>query len=280
MFGIMSRMSCFGVLLRTSVVLYLFLKGSQAQCAPCMNLKASTTATEINIQVHSNCNLSTGSTSVFTNSTMATLSGLAPGSTHLVRVLCNDIQQVNCCNNFTTKPAVIATPTVIQTTTSLFLSWTKPTGEAAGYRVEFHNGGTGKDQLTSTTSAIIESLTQGTQYTLKVIAIAQDKITEGDPRTVYVYTKPGVVGNLSVIGTTTSSVYLSWTQPKGNSSFYRVEGTGVSMNTTETSTTITGLTAGVQYSFTVTAVAGDKTTVGEGNTTTTFTSKSSFKFGV
>jgi hypothetical protein len=93
-------------------------------------------------------------------------------------------------------------------------------------------------------------------------------------------TEPGVVGNLNVIGTTTSSVYLSWTQPKGNSSFYRVEGTGVSMNTTETSTTISGLTAGVQYNFTVTTVAGDKTTVGEGNTTATFTSKSSFKFGV
>ncbi|XP_029614036.1 receptor-type tyrosine-protein phosphatase eta-like [Salmo trutta] len=444
MFGIMSRMSCFGVLLRTSVVLYLFLKGSQAQCAPCTNFKTSTTATEINIQVHANCTVSTGGTSVFCNSTLATLSGLAPGSTHSVHVLCNDIQQVNCCNNFTTKPetitiltvtkittssvslswtkpegssfykvewtdgsindsqnttgtsvnvtgltagvqynftvtavagdnksegqnktvlkytkpaivrkltvseirtssvslswtepegnssfyivewtdgsdigsknttrtsttitglpagvgytfrvtavagdnttvgegsetttftrpAVIATPTVIQTTTSLSLSWTKPTGEASSYRVEFHNGGTVKDQRTSTTSAIIESLTQGTQYTLQVIAIAQDKQTEGDPRTVYVYTKPGVVGNLNVIGTTTSSVYLSWTQPKGNSSFYRVEGTGVSMNTTETSTTITGLTAGVQYSFTVTVVAGDKTTVGEGNTTTTFT---------
>eukprot|EP00063_Salmo_salar_P005253 XP_013980088.1 PREDICTED: receptor-type tyrosine-protein phosphatase eta-like isoform X1 [Salmo salar] len=530
MFGIMSRMSCFGVLLMTSVVLYLFLKGSQAQCAPCTNFKASTTATEINIQVHANCTVSTGGISVFCNSTMATLSGLAPGSTHSVHVLCNDIQKVNCCNNFTTKPetitiltvtkittssvslswtkpegssfykvewtdgsindsqnttgtsvnvtgltagvqynftvtavagdnksegqnktvlkytkpaiirkltvseirtssvslswtepegnssfyivewtdgsdigsknttrtsttitglpagvgytfrvtavagdnttvgegteattftkpaiirnptvseittssmslswtepegnssfyrvewtdgsktmnrtthetafnineltagvwytfrvtavagdnmtegvayvtnqttrpAVIATPTVIQTTTSLSLSWTKPTGEASSYRVEFHNGGTVKDQLTSTTSAIIESLTQGTQYTLQVIAIAQDKL-EGDPRTVYVYTKPGVVGNLNVIGTTTSSVYLSWTQPKGNSSFYRVEGTGVSMNTTETSTTITGLTAGVQYSFTVTVVAGDKTTVGEGNTTTTFT---------
>uniref|UniRef100_A0A673YMT0 protein-tyrosine-phosphatase n=1 Tax=Salmo trutta TaxID=8032 RepID=A0A673YMT0_SALTR len=271
MFGIMSRMSCFGVLLRTSVVLYLFLKGSQAQCAPCTNFKTSTTATEINIQVHANCTVSTGGTSVFCNSTLATLSGLAPGSTHSVHVLCNDIQQVNCCNNFTTRPAVIATPTVIQTTTSLSLSWTKPTGEASSYRVEFHNGGTVKDQRTSTTSAIIESLTQGTQYTLQVIAIAQDKQTEGDPRTVYVYTKPGVVGNLNVIGTTTSSVYLSWTQPKGNSSFYRVEGTGVSMNTTETSTTITGLTAGVQYSFTVTVVAGDKTTVGEGNTTTTFT---------
>ncbi|XP_029524358.1 receptor-type tyrosine-protein phosphatase eta-like isoform X3 [Oncorhynchus nerka] len=271
MLGAMIRMSCFGVLLRTSVVLYLFLKGSQAQCAPCTNFKASTTATEINIRVHANCTVSTGSTSVFSNSTMATLSGLAPGSTHRVHVLCNDIQQVNCCNNFTTKPAVIATPTVIQTTTSLSLSWTKPTGEAAGYRVEFHNGGTGKDQFTSTTSAIIESLTQGTQYTLQVFAIAQDNITKGDPRTVYVYTKPGVVGNLNVIGTTTSSVYLSWTQPKGNSSFYRVEGTGVSMNTTETSTTISGLTAGVQYNFTVTTVAGDKTTVGEGNTTATFT---------
>uniref|UniRef100_A0A8C7J8E2 protein-tyrosine-phosphatase n=1 Tax=Oncorhynchus kisutch TaxID=8019 RepID=A0A8C7J8E2_ONCKI len=119
-------------------------------------------------------------------------------------------------------------------------------------------------QLTSTTSdtsATIESLTQGTQAICFFLT----------PFPPFCSTEPGVVGNLNVIGTTTSSVSLSWTQPKGNNSFYRVEGTGVSMNTTETSTTISGLTAGVQYNFTVTTVAGDKTTVGEGNTTATFT---------
>ncbi|KAM9570347.1 receptor-type tyrosine-protein phosphatase eta isoform 4-T4 [Salvelinus alpinus] len=358
MFGIMSRMSCFGVLLRTSVVLYLFLKGSQAQCAPCTNFKASTTATEINIQVHSNCNVSTGSTSVFTNSTMATLSGLAPGSTHLVHVLCNDNKQFNCCDNFTTKPETITILTVTKiTTSSVSLSWTKPEGSSF-YRVKWTDGSINDSQNTTGTSVNITGLTAGVQYDFAVTAVAEDNKSEGRNKTVLKYTKPaivrkltvseirtssvslswtepegnrsfyivqwtdgsdigsknttetsttitgltagvrytfrvtavagdnttvgegsetttftkpGVVGNLSVIGTTTSSVYLSWTQPKGNSSFYRVEGTGVSMNTTETSTTITGLTAGVQYSFTVTAVAGDKTTVGEGNTTTTFT---------
>ncbi|XP_064786416.1 receptor-type tyrosine-protein phosphatase eta isoform X3 [Oncorhynchus masou masou] len=357
MLGAMSRMSCFGVLLRTSVVLYLFLKGSQAQCAPC-NFKASTTATEINIQVHANCNVSTGSTSVVSNSTMATLSGLAPGSTHRVHVLCNDIQPVDCCNNFTTKPETITVLTVTKiTTSSVSLSWTKPEGSSF-YKVEWTDGSINDSQNTTGTSVDVTALTAGAQYVFTVTAVAGDNKSEGQNKTILKYTKPaiirkltvseirtssvslswtepegnssfyiivwtdgsdigsknttrtsatitglpagvgytfrvtavagdnttvgegsetttftkpGVVGNLNVIGTTTSSVYLSWTQPKGNSAFYRVEGAGVSMNTTETSTTISGLTAGVQYNFTVTTVAGDKTTVGEGNTTATFT---------
>ncbi|KAK6309243.1 hypothetical protein J4Q44_G00207060 [Coregonus suidteri] len=267
----MSLLSCFGVLLRTSLVLYLFLKGSQAQCTSCMSFKGVVTSTEITVQVVANCSVSTGNTSVYSNSTTATLPRLCPGSTYRVIVLCKDGLKFNCCS--TTKPAVIAPPTVTQNTMTLSLNWTQPTGVASGYWVEWYNGGKSERRLTSTTSAIIQDLTPGTLYTLQVFAIAEDNSTEGNPCTVYVYTKPAVVRNLSVSEITTSSVSLNWTQPEGNSSFYRVNWTGgsVSKNTTGTSTTITELTAGVQYNFTVTAVAGDNTTVGEGSQTTTLT---------
>nr|XP_023838874.1 receptor-type tyrosine-protein phosphatase eta-like [Salvelinus alpinus] len=269
MFGIMSRMSCFGVLLRTSVVLYLFLKGSQAQCAPCTNFKASTTATEINIQVHSNCNVSTGSTSVFTNSTMATLSGLAPGSTHLVHVLCNDNKQFNCCDNFTTKPETITILTVTKiTTSSVSLSWTKPEGSSF-YRVKWTDGSINDSQNTTGTSVNITGLTAGVQYDFAVTAVAEDNKSEGRNKTVLKYTKPAVIATPTVIQTTTS-LSLSWTKPTGEAASYRVEfhnsGTGKDQLTSTTSAIIQNLTQGTQYTLQVIAIAQDKITEGDPRT--------------
>ena len=63
----------------------------------------------------------------------------------------------------------------------------------------------------------------------------------------------------------------------GNRSFYSVEwndGRNSSfMNVSETCTNITGLTAGVQYKITVTAVAHDGYTEGQSETIFKYTSK-------
>ncbi|CDQ82434.1 unnamed protein product, partial [Oncorhynchus mykiss] len=90
-------------------------------------------------------------------------------------------------------------------------------------------------------------------------------------------TMPEVIMNLTASEITTSSVFLNWTEPLGNRSSYRVEWTdgktSGSQNTPETSFNVTALTAGVQYLFTVTAVAGDNTTVGQSKTVSKYTSK-------
>ena len=90
-------------------------------------------------------------------------------------------------------------------------------------------------------------------------------------------TEPEVVRNLSVTEITTSSLTLNWTEPEGNRSFYRVQWTGGEINeidnVTETSKIITNLTAGVQYTITVTAVADDGHTEGEPATVSQYTSK-------
>ena len=89
--------------------------------------------------------------------------------------------------------------------------------------------------------------------------------------------EPDVVTSLSVSEFTTSSVYLTWTKPEGNSPFYRVQRTdgtdnwGLSVNETEIN--VTSLTAGVQYTFTIIAVAGDNETVGQAKTVSQYTSK-------
>ena len=97
-------------------------------------------------------------------------------------------------------------------------------------------------------------------------------------------TEPAVIKTLSVSDITTSSVSLSWTEPEGKSSFYRIEWSGgnETMNDTTKLTVfnITKLTAGVKYTFKVIAVAGDNITEGENRYKSLFTSKPGFKFVV
>uniref|UniRef100_A0A3B5PSA0 Fibronectin type-III domain-containing protein n=1 Tax=Xiphophorus maculatus TaxID=8083 RepID=A0A3B5PSA0_XIPMA len=70
------------------------------------------------------------------------------------------------------------------------------------------------------------------------------------------------ITNLSVFNVTTSSLFVYWTKPKGSSSFYRIHWKGgeisLQRNVSETYLTISNLTAGEQYTITVTAVAADK----------------------
>ena len=72
-------------------------------------------------------------------------------------------------------------------------------------------------------------------------------------------------------------MFVSWTEPEGNSSFYRVEWKGGeisgSENVSETNKNITDLTAGVQYEIKVTAVAEDNLTEGESVSVHQYTSK-------
>jgi hypothetical protein len=67
-------------------------------------------------------------------------------------------------------------------------------------------------------------------------------------------TAPGAPAGLTVTGTTSSSVSLSWTAPSGTVTGYNVYRSGTEVGTvTGTSDTVTGLSASTTYSFTVTA---------------------------
>ncbi|XP_060931826.1 receptor-type tyrosine-protein phosphatase beta-like isoform X5 [Limanda limanda] len=88
-------------------------------------------------------------------------------------------------------------------------------------------------------------------------------------------TKPEVIRNLTVMNVTTSTVSLTWTQPVGNSSLYRVYWTDGrltgTLNGTKTFVHITDLTAGVKYEISVTAVAADGHTGGQSFTVVRYT---------
>ncbi|HEY2575773.1 MAG TPA: carbohydrate binding domain-containing protein [Streptosporangiaceae bacterium] len=93
---------------------------------------------------------------------------------------------------------------------------------------------------------------------------------------------PGAPTGLTVTGTTTSSVSLSWTAPSGTVSGYNVYQNGTRVaSPTATSQTVTGLAAGTAYTFTVSAqnssgegpqsAAVQATTPGGGTTGGSFT---------
>ncbi|KAM4554445.1 receptor-type tyrosine-protein phosphatase eta-like, partial [Fundulus diaphanus] len=147
--------------------------------------------------------------------------------------------------------------------TSLSLGWTQPNGERLFYTIKFEN----KTTILSTneTQGIVSELTPGEVYCFKVIAVAGDNQTESDERKICQFTKPEVVTDLSVTNKTTISVFVTWTKPKGSSSFYRVKLTGGALwekNVSETFLNITDLTAGEQYTISVTALAADNLTEG------------------
>ncbi|XP_053175922.1 receptor-type tyrosine-protein phosphatase eta-like [Scomber japonicus] len=175
-----------------------------------------------------------------------------------------------------TKPDVVRNLSVSEiTTSSVSLTWTKPEGNSPFYRVQWTAGTDNWGVTVNETKMNVTSLTAGVQYTFTIIAVAGDNETVGEAKTVSQYTKPDVVRNLSVSEITTSSVSLTWTKPEGNSPFYRVQWTagtdnwGVTVN--ETKMNVTSLTAGVQYTFTIIAVAGDNETVGEAKTVSKYT---------
>ncbi|XP_042268585.1 receptor-type tyrosine-protein phosphatase eta isoform X4 [Thunnus maccoyii] len=175
-----------------------------------------------------------------------------------------------------TKPEVVRNLTVSEiTTSSMTLTWTKPEGSSSFYRVQWTDGNINQSYIVSVTFNTITNLTPGVQYTISITAVADDDHTEGQSTTVSQYTKPEVVRNLSATEITTSSMTLTWTEPEGSSSFYRVQWTdGSAMrndSVTETHINIRELTAGVQYNFTVTAVAGDNKTVGQAKTISLYT---------
>ncbi|KAF4095333.1 hypothetical protein G5714_024411 [Onychostoma macrolepis] len=169
-----------------------------------------------------------------------------------------------CISNYT-KPDVIRNLTVNNiTTSSVFLTWNEPGGKRDFFKIQWTDDKTNRNSTTNTFYNITD-LTAGVSYKFCITAVAADQSTEGETVCISNYTKPDVIRNLRVTNITTSSVFLTWTEPDGNRSFFKLQRTDDKTNktTTNTSYNITDLTAGVNYTFCITAVAADQSTEGE-----------------
>ncbi|XP_069577895.1 receptor-type tyrosine-protein phosphatase eta-like [Brachyistius frenatus] len=177
-----------------------------------------------------------------------------------------------------TKPEVVRNLSVTDvTTSSICLKWIDPERTSSFYRVQWTDGTTNLTDTVTETTLNVTKLTPGVRYHFTVIAVAGDNFTESEKAEIYRYTKPGVVRNLTVTDFSTSSVSLTWIEPVGNSSFYTVQWSDGNVNqnrsVNNTHVTISQLTAGSQYNFSVIAVAGEKETFGEAAAVSLYTSK-------
>lgn len=77
-------------------------------------------------------------------------------------------------------PVKITGHTVDTNTSSIFLSWTSPSGEVMSYRVKYGE----MSRHTSAPSAVLSNLIPGTTYTITILAVAGGNIT-GEP---YIFT--------------------------------------------------------------------------------------------
>ncbi|XP_058858760.1 phosphatidylinositol phosphatase PTPRQ-like [Acipenser ruthenus] len=206
------------------------------------------------------------------NSESITVTNLTAGSFYMFSVTARaadnltDGDSVN--KSILTKPDIISSLNVTSVnTTSISLSWTKPQGNSTSYRVQVQGTGVDRNLTANSESITVTDLTAGSLYTFSVTARAADNLTEGDTVTIIKYTKPDIISSLNVTSVNTTSISLSWTKPQGNSTSYRVQvqGTGVDRNLTANSEsiTVTDLTAGSLYTFSVTARAADNLTDGD-----------------
>ncbi|KAG7324352.1 hypothetical protein KOW79_012368 [Hemibagrus wyckioides] len=180
-----------------------------------------------------------------------------------------------------TNPEVVSSLNVSsKTPSSVYLTWNKPNGNSSFFTVNWTGGSVNKSSNTSDTSYNVTGLTAGVKYTFTVTAVAADNQTTGAPAQTSAFTNPNVVTSLNFSSKNSSSVSLTWNEPNGNRSFFRIcwnygSGNMSSDNSSNPSYTVTGLTAGVSYTFTVTAVAADGNTAGESTQISAFTKPNS-----
>ncbi|XP_043926747.1 fibronectin-like [Protopterus annectens] len=204
---------------------------------------------------------------VFTES--ATITDLTAGSNYTFKVLA--IAADNTSEGSPIQISIFTKPDVVQSltasniaTTSVFLTWSHPTGSANSYKIQVE-GLPLMDHTVFTEFTIISSLTAGSHYTFKVFAIAADNTTQGNSIQISIFTKPDVVSNLTANNVSTTSIFLSWNHPSGNVNSYKVQVIGqssIEQRVFTESATITNLTPGSNYTFKVFAVAADNITEG------------------
>ncbi|XP_070687308.1 receptor-type tyrosine-protein phosphatase eta-like [Pempheris klunzingeri] len=202
---------------------------------------------------------------IFTYGTVAVLSDLIPGTTYTIAVIA-----VGRDNNtgepytFTevTKPAVVRSPTIINvTTSSVFLNWIEPEGNATSYVICWMPGEACSN--TTETSFTIPDLTPGFQYNITVAAVAVDSSNKGEETLITTFTRPEKPGDIRITAQGTDYLNTSWTLPSGRVDHYEVRISNEdwmnskSSKTTLTTAHFTDLHPGRIFVITVMAVAGD-----------------------
>ncbi|CAJ0961213.1 unnamed protein product, partial [Ranitomeya imitator] len=210
-------------------------------------------------------------------STSETIEGLTPGNyyTFLITAFVGENVTGNSSEiTVYTQPEAVKNLMIdIITTTSIFLTWEKPDGNASLYEIQILGDPTFNKTMT-TTYDTIEGLIPGNYYILLVTAAVGENNVKGTSSEIYVYTKPEVVKNLMTGIITTTSISLSWERPDGNASSYEIQILGeptFNKIVTSTSVTIEGLTSGNYYTLLITVLVGENNVTGNSSELSVYT---------
>ncbi|XP_072000220.1 receptor-type tyrosine-protein phosphatase eta-like [Engystomops pustulosus] len=210
--------------------------------------------------------------------TSSTIQGLTPGNYYILLVT-SLVGEYNVRGNSSeisayTKPEIVKNLTTgLINTTSIFLSWDPPAGNASSYEIQIL-GDPNSTYTVTTTSSTIQGLTPGNYYILLVTALVGEHNVRGDSSEISAYTKPEIVKNLTTGLINTTSIFLSWVPPAGNASSYEIQILGDPNSTytvTTTSSTIQGLTPGNYYILLVTALVGEHNVRGDSSEISAYT---------
>ncbi|KAJ7344390.1 hypothetical protein JRQ81_000340 [Phrynocephalus forsythii] len=209
-------------------------------------------------------NISSVATSTF-------ISNLDPGTlyTFTVYAVAADNKTIGEPNNTTvyTKPNPVFNihPDGISTTT-VNLMWQNDDKNAPSYTYLIEVDGNDSVSF-NTTHALFTHLEPGTSYTFKVFPVAADNKTVGEPNETTVFTIPSPVFNISITNITTTVVHLIWknldsASPEYSYRIYVNGSADMNMMSPVTSATISGLSPGTRYTFSIYSIAGDNKTEG------------------
>ncbi|KAJ8249090.1 hypothetical protein GJAV_G00231070 [Gymnothorax javanicus] len=205
-----------------------------------------------------------------TSETYMRISGLNAGTLYTFRVIplagdgttegdATELQQ------FTGPYPVLGLNATTVNTTAVILQWHRPQGYQEGYSYRVETSGctpAPQNQTEQEPMATITGLTPGTNCFFTVYSQVQTG-TEGEPTSVYQYTKPEKVTPAVSSKGTTDTIEVTWTSPMGNVESYRVNLTASDgdkkeelISTGVQSARFSDLGAGRNYTVIVTTISG------------------------
>ena len=210
------------------------------------------------------------------NATGALITGLTPNTSYTFSIVANasDAQSSGSATSSAvltaSAPGQLVSPSNSVTTTTATVSWSAPIGSGnaiVGYVVTCSPTCGSTQVLSGTaTSVNLTGLTPNSAYVVSIVAQSLSGNTTTTVNLSTAKTAPGAVTGLSATAQSTSSVLLNWTAAAANGSAslngYTVTCTpsctiASQPGANATSLTVTGLTGGTNYTFSIVANASD-----------------------
>ena len=211
-------------------------------------------------------------TCIATTLTNCTVTGLTDGTAYTFSVTATNMMGVGAASTpsaptaFVIAPSAPLSPSAIAGNAQAVVSWQTPS-VTGGYGISLYNVVASPGNLTCSTpntSCTITGLTNGTSYTFTITAVNSAGSGPGaTTSSVIPSTTPSAPTGLTATPGT-NQVTLSWTAPDSGGlpiSIYTVTATpgNFTCTTATTSCTISGLTSGTTYTFSVTATNNNGT---------------------